>query len=120
VLDYRTATVSGFDILVGRNQSGNEEITFGIAHKDDLWMHADGDTAGSHVVVRSGGRRVPDDVVERAAAYAARYSKGKNAPFVRVFVCRAGDVVKPKRAPVGTVGTPRRGRVVRVKPEGFG
>ncbi len=47
-------------ILVGRNNLQNEELTFKIARKEELWFHAK-DIPGSHVVI-SGNLNPSDEV----------------------------------------------------------
>ena len=62
-------------ILVGRNNLQNEELTFKIARKEELWFHAK-DIPGSHVVI-SGNLNPSDEVKTDAAELAAYYSKGR-------------------------------------------
>lgn len=101
---YRTYVVEGFEILIGRGERENDELTFDVAEPHDLWLHVAGGTPGSHVVVRNPGRgEVPRAVVEVAAAAAAWYSKARGAPRALVHVCRASDVKKPRGAPAGLV-----------------
>ena len=64
----------GFDIYVGRNNYQNDELTFKVANGGDWWFHAK-KIPGSHVILRSGGRDIPDRAFEEAAALAAFYSK---------------------------------------------
>ncbi len=62
---------------VGKAAEDNDELTLNPKYRDgnDWWMHASG-CPGSHVVIRSNGNDVPDhDVVQDAAALAARQSK---------------------------------------------
>ncbi len=73
----------GFDIYVGKNNYQNEEVTFKIANGGDWWFHAKG-RPGSHVIVRTGGRELPDRVYEEAGQLAAYYSSGKDAPKVEI------------------------------------
>ena len=73
----------GFEILVGRNNYQNEELSFKIASGNDWWFHAKG-IPGSHVIIRSGDREVPDRTYEEAAALAAYYSAGSDAPKTEV------------------------------------
>ncbi|WP_437976609.1 NFACT RNA binding domain-containing protein [Sorangium sp. So ce295] len=114
---YRTLTIDGFEVLVGRGDEDNDALTFEIAEPHDLWLHVAGGTPGSHVIVRNPGRvEVPREVVERAAAAAAWYSKARSAAKVEVHVCRAGDVSKPRGAPAGLVQL-ARWKSVRVRPE---
>ncbi|MEZ4220034.1 MAG: NFACT RNA binding domain-containing protein [Polyangiaceae bacterium] len=113
---YRTLEFEGFEILVGRGDEENDELTFRVARPYDLWLHVGGGTPGSHVVVRNPDRgEVPKAVVEQAAALAAWFSKARNASRVDVHVCRASDVSKPRGAKRGLVQLKRYKRV-RVAP----
>ncbi|WP_437624414.1 NFACT RNA binding domain-containing protein [Sorangium sp. So ce1151] len=114
---YRTLTIEGFEVLVGRADEDNDALTFEIAAPHDLWLHVAGGTPGSHVIVRNPERgEVPREVVERAAAAAAWYSKARSAAKVEVHVCRVADVSKPRGAPAGTVQL-ARWKSVRVRPD---
>ncbi len=64
----------GLDIYVGRNNYQNEELDFKIADNQDWWFHAK-NIPGSHVIVKTGGRELPDQTCLEAAALAAYYSK---------------------------------------------
>jgi predicted ribosome quality control (RQC) complex YloA/Tae2 family protein len=114
---YRTLRMGSFDVLVGRGDQDNDYLTFGVAKPRDLWLHVAGGTPGSHVVIRNpDGVEVPGEVIERAAAAAAWYSKARNAPKVEVHVCRVADVSKPRGAPTGMVEL-SRWKSMRVKPD---
>jgi predicted ribosome quality control (RQC) complex YloA/Tae2 family protein len=113
---YRTYAVDGFEILIGRGELENDQLTFDVAEPHDLWLHVAGGTAGSHVVVRNPERReIPRAVLETAAAAAAWFSKARGSPRVEVHVCRAGDVRKPRGAPPGLVEL-ERWKSLKVKP----
>lgn len=114
---YRTLTIDGFEVLVGRGDEDNDALTFEVAEPHDLWLHVAGGTPGSHVIVRNPERvEVPREVVERAAAAAAWYSKARGAAKVEVHVCRVADVSKPRGAPAGLVQL-ARWKSMRVRPE---
>lgn len=74
-LDYISSfTDNGLDILAGRNNLQNEELTFLIARKTDLWFHVK-DFHGSHVILRTlGGVPEASDILQ-AAKMAVRYSQ---------------------------------------------
>lgn len=114
---YRTAIVDGFEVLIGKGDEENDRLTFEIAEPDDLWLHAGGDVAGCHVVVRNPDRldTLPDAVVRRAAELAAFHSKARKARRVDVHVCRVADVTKRRGAPAGEVML-RRWTELRVEP----
>jgi predicted ribosome quality control (RQC) complex YloA/Tae2 family protein len=114
---YRTATIDGFEVLVGRGDAENDELTFGVAEPHDLWLHVAG-PAGSHVVVRNPDRldEIPPAVVARAAELAAWHSKARGARGkVEVHICRVSDVSKPRGFAPGEVRL-RSWRSVRVYP----
>jgi predicted ribosome quality control (RQC) complex YloA/Tae2 family protein len=73
----------GFLVLVGRNSRQNEVVTFKSAAPDDVWLHVKG-YPGAHVVIRSGGRTVPDATLKFAARLAAYHSaaRGESAKQV--------------------------------------
>lgn len=74
-----------FLILVGRNSRQNEEVTFGRASPDDLWLHARA-VSGAHVIIKRAGRQTPAGVVQRAAELAAYYSQARGATEVAVDI----------------------------------
>lgn len=114
---YRTTSVEGFDVLIGKGDRENDHLTFEVAEPDDFWLHVGGGTAGSHVVIRNPERlpALPKSVIEQAAALAAWHSKARNARRVEVHVCRRKDVSKERGAPAGQVML-RRWTRVRVQP----
>lgn len=113
---YRTVLVEGYEVLVGRSSEDNDYLTFDVAEPHDGWLHVAGGTPGSHVIVRNPTKgEIPRPVIERAAAFAAWYSKARGAPKVEVHVCRASDVSKPRGAPAGLVELARY-KSLKVKP----
>ena len=92
----------GFDIYVGKNNIQNDELTFKIANGGDWWFHAK-KIPGSHVVLLTGGKEVPDRAFEEAAALAAYYSKGKIQEKVEIDYLKRKDVKKPNGAKPGFV-----------------
>lgn len=78
----RFESTDGYPIYVGRNNRQNDELTFKLARKDDIWLHAQ-KVHGSHVIISCGGATPPDDTVTQAAQLAAYYAEttgGKNVP----------------------------------------
>ncbi len=78
----RFESTDGYPIYVGRNNRQNEELTFKMARKDDLWLHAQ-KVHGSHVIISCGGTTPPDDTITQAAQLAAYYAEttgGQNLP----------------------------------------
>lgn len=101
-------------ILVGRNNLQNEELTFKIARKEELWFHAK-DTPGSHVVI-SGNLNPSDEVKTDAAELAAYYSKGRLSNLVQVDMIEVKKLNKPTGGKPGFV-TYTGQKTLRVTPD---
>ena len=101
-------------ILVGRNNLQNEELTFKIARKEELWFHAK-DTPGSHVVI-SGNLNPSDEVKTDAAELAAYYSKGRLSNLVQVDMIEVKKLNKPTGRKPGFV-TYTGQKTLRVTPD---
>lgn len=95
-------TEDGFTIYVGKNNYQNDELTFKLANGADWWFHAK-DCPGSHVVLKTEGREVPDRVYELAAGAAAFYSKNRENDKVEVDYLERRNVKKPNGAKPGFV-----------------
>jgi len=66
----------GWRCWIGRNAKENDEVTFRIGRRGDIWLHARG-LSGAHVVLRceGGHSSPPAAVLEQAAALAAQHAK---------------------------------------------
>jgi hypothetical protein len=91
-----------WEVRVGRTNDENDLLTHRFAKPDDIWLHASG-VPGSHVILRMQGRtsNPPREVLEAAAAIAARFSKAKHAGTVPVLWTRKRYVRKPRGAKPG-------------------
>lgn len=105
-------SMDGLTILVGKNARQNEEITFGRAKPDDLWLHAR-NVAGAHVVIIGAGRTVPEATIKQAAQLAAQHSQARGVSRVDVIVTERKNVRRVPRGKPGMV-TVRNERVVTV------
>jgi predicted ribosome quality control (RQC) complex YloA/Tae2 family protein len=92
----------GFHIYVGKNNYQNEELTFKVATGNDWWFHAKG-IPGSHVIVKSEGKEMPDRLYEEAGALAAYYSKGRDGDKVEVDYIQKKQIKKVTGAAPGFV-----------------
>lgn len=88
-------------ILVGRNNLQNDELTFKIARKGELWFHAK-DIPGSHVLIRD-NLNPSDEVKTDAAELAAYYSKARLSNLVQVDMIEAKKLSKPSGTKPGFV-----------------
>lgn len=88
-------------ILVGRNNLQNDELTFKMARKGELWFHAK-DIPGSHVLIRD-NLNPSDEVKTDAAELAAYYSKARLSNLVQVDMIEAKKLNKPSGTKPGFV-----------------
>ncbi|MEE3355930.1 MAG: NFACT RNA binding domain-containing protein, partial [Candidatus Weimeria sp.] len=95
-------TSDGFTIYVGRNNYQNDELTFKIATGNDWWFHAK-KIPGSHVIVKTEGAELPDDVFMIAAELAGYYSSGKDSEKLEIDYLQKKNVKKPSGAAPGFV-----------------
>lgn len=98
----QVVTKDGFEIYIGKNNEQNDFLTFVLATKNDIWLHAK-NVPGSHVIIRSDNREVPIAVLEEAASYAAYFSRSRGAEKVEVDYTLRQHLRKPKNAKPGFV-----------------
>jgi len=98
---YRIFDYENYEIIVGKNNTQNDEITKNAA-KDDIWLHTKG-IPGSHVIVKRKNEDIPEIVLKYAASLAATYSRAKMSYNVSVDYTERKNVWKPKGAKPGMV-----------------
>ena len=98
----RFVSTDGYPIFVGRNNRQNDELTFKLARKDDIWCHAS-KVHGSHVIIACNGATPPDDTITQAAQLAAYYSEHKGGQNLSVDVTPVKQVKKLTGAKPGMV-----------------
>ena len=98
-LSYTTS--GGYGILVGKNNIQNDNLTFKLAAKDDIWFHVK-DIPGSHVIMQTGGKEPSERDYTEAAEIAAYYSKATAGP-VAVDYTKVRNVKKPAGSKPGFV-----------------
>ncbi|MFY0998247.1 Rqc2 family fibronectin-binding protein Fbp62 [Streptococcus sp. AD045-1] len=101
-------------ILVGRNNLQNDELTFKMAKKEELWFHAK-DIPGSHVVI-TGNLQPSDEVKTDAAELAAYFSKARLSNLVQVDMIEVKKLNKPTGGKPGFV-TYTGQKTLRVTPD---
>lgn len=92
----------GFHMYVGKNNIQNEELTFKFADGGDWWFHAK-DIPGSHVIVKTEGKELPDKTYEEAARLAGYYSKGRGQEKVEIDYSERKNIKKPNAGKPGFV-----------------
>ena len=90
----------GFYIYVGRNNRQNDQLTFKLAYKTDIWLHTQ-KFHGSHVIISCHGQTPPDSTVTEAMMLAAYYSQAREGQGVPVDYTPVRQV---KKTPGGKPG----------------
>ena len=98
----RFTTASGLEVLVGRNNLQNDELTFRTARRTDLWLHVL-KLHGAHVILCCRDAEPPEEDVYQAACLAAYYSEGVEGGRVPVDATQVRFVKKPRGARPGKV-----------------
>lgn len=98
----RFVTDDGFEILVGRSNIQNDELTTKIGRRTDYWLHTQ-KIHGSHVLIRCDGEEPSETAIEQAAIIAAYYSQGREAGKIPVDYTMLKFVKKPSGSLPGKV-----------------
>ena len=93
---------NGFKISVGKNNKQNDHLTLKVASNEDIWMHTK-NIPGSHVIIKTEGKEVPDETIFEGAMLAAFFSKSKMSSQVPVDYTKKKNVKKPNGAKPGMV-----------------
>ena len=106
---------NNIEIRVGKKAEDNDELSCLPKHRDgpDWWMHASG-CPGSHIVIRCHDDNLHPEVVQDAAALAARQSKC-TGNTIQVSLTRCRDVKKPPGAKAGLVQLTGKVRTISVQ-----
>ena len=94
-------TSGGYTVLVGRNNTENDYLTFRLAEKRDIWFHTK-DIPGSHVILVTEGKEPESEDYTEAATLAAYYSSA-SGDLVAVDYTAVKNIKKPQGAKPGFV-----------------
>lgn len=93
---------AGLEILVGRSNQQNDELTHRIARRTDYWLHVQR-IHGSHVIIRANDA-IPDDfTIAQAASLAVYYSQARDSGKTPVDYTMVRNVRRPSGALPGMV-----------------
>ena len=101
----RFASPAGWEVIVGKNAMGNDELLKSVGRARDTWLHARG-VPGSHVLLRraDGEPTDPDEeILAHAAAFAAYFSRGRTDSKLTVAYLPFSRLRKPKGRRPGQV-----------------
>ncbi|MDB9490336.1 NFACT family protein [Dolichospermum circinale CS-534/05] len=100
---HRYRSPSGFEILIGRNNVQNDQLTFRVAGDYDLWFHAQ-EIPGSHVLLRLEPGTIAEEAdLQFTANLAAYFSRARQSDQVPVVYTQPKHVYKPKGTKPGLV-----------------
>lgn len=98
---YRHYSYRGYEIFVGKNNVQNERLTFS-ADRADVWLHAK-DFHSAHVIIKTNGKPVEDEVLLFAAQICAYYSDARSVDKVPVDYTLKKYVKKSNGKAIGLV-----------------
>ena len=98
----RFLSSDGYEILVGRSNIQNDDLTFHFAKRSDVWLHAQ-KIHGSHVILRTDDLKPTKISLQEAALLAAYYSQGREAGKITIDYTQVRHVKKPSGALPGAV-----------------
>lgn len=90
----------GTEILVGKNNLQNDQLTMKTARKTDWWLHTK-DIPGSHVIIRDADPS--EQTLLEAGHLAAYFSKSRDSASVPVDIVEVKKIKKPNGAKPGFV-----------------
>ncbi len=95
-------STDGFDIYVGKNDKQNDYLTHRFAKKQDIWLHTK-NIAGSHVIIKTFSKQVPNNTLLEAAQLSVFFSKARGGENIPVDYTTISYVKKIHNAPIGKV-----------------
>ena len=99
---HRFLSDDGLEILVGRSNLQNDELTLKTARRTDYWLHTQ-KIHGSHVIIRCNGLKPPERTLSQAASIAVYYSQARDGGKIPVDYTMVRYVRKPSGALPGMV-----------------
>ena len=98
----RFRSPSGTEILVGRGNIQNDELTFRTAYRGDLWLHVQ-KLPGSHVIVSQRHGEADEETIRMAADLAVTFSGAADGERAAVDCTLVRNVKKTAGAKPGRV-----------------
>ncbi|MCL2201699.1 MAG: NFACT family protein, partial [Oscillospiraceae bacterium] len=98
----RFISSTGMQILAGKNNVQNDQLTLKSALKSDVWLHTQ-KIHGSHVIISCGGAEPDERTLFEAAAIAAYYSAARQSGKVPVDYTQVRNVKKASGGRPGMV-----------------
>ena len=113
-IGYGVIEGENYRILFGRNNIENDNLTFKVADKNDIWLHAK-NIPGSHVIIKCD--ELSEELLMKGAEIAAYYSKGFTGDKISIDYTQKRYINKPKGAKPGFVTYVNEKNILVIKPE---
>lgn len=113
-IGYGVIEFENYKILYGRNNIENDNLTFKVAEKNDIWLHSK-NIPGSHVIIKA--NEVTDEMIEEGAKIASFFSKGSTGDKISVDYTQKRYINKPKGGKPGFVTYVNEKNIIVIKPE---
>ena len=102
ILYYGEIVFDNVKILYGRNNLENDNLTFKIADKEDIWLHSK-NIPGAHVIIKVENVTITDEILKKAAEVAAYYTSANAGEKILIDYTKKKYVKKPRGAKPGFV-----------------
>ena len=99
---FRYVSSGGYEILAGRSNGQNDELTTRTARRGDIWLHTQ-KVHGSHVRIRTDGAPVDEQTLAEAASIAVWHSQAREGGKAPVDYTEVRNVKKPSGSLPGKV-----------------
>lgn len=99
---HKYTSSEGLEILAGRNNAQNDELTTRLARRTDIWLHTQ-KVHGSHVIIRCDGLEPSKETLAEAACIAVYHSQSKGGGKTPVDYTMVRNVRKPSGSLPGKV-----------------
>ena len=113
-IGYGVVEGDNYRIFFGRNNIENDHLTFKVADKNDIWLHAK-NIPGSHVIIKCDN--LTEEILTKGAEIAAFYSKGFVGDKISIDYTQKRYINKPKGAKPGFVTYVNEKNILIIKPE---
>ena len=113
-IGYGVIEGENYRILFGRNNIENDNLTFKVADRNDIWLHAK-NIPGSHVIIKCD--ELSEELLMKGAEIAAYYSKGFTGDKISIDYTQKRYINKPKGAKPGFVTYINEKNILVIKPE---
>lgn len=113
-IGYGIIEFENYRILYGRNNIENDNLTFKVAEKNDIWLHSK-NIPGSHVIIKAS--IVTDEMILKGAEVASFFSKSNVGDKISVDYTQKRYINKPKGGKPGFVTYINEKNIVVAKPE---